>query len=175
MATKKLSKVPTVTVLNASDGIILSVPTIDGGIAQIKLNHLLSLVKTSSRNLALGTLGTQEGSGEKYWVRRYTLAKQPMLGKTYSLSFKNMILPNNNGYGVNIYLWAGNWETTIIIKTGFQGGDGSFSFTIDRPVSADNFRLAFYRDDNPEFSIEEVMLVESNIASEWLPAPEDIL
>lgn len=135
----------------------------------------LNKIKIGGRNLALGTSKDVQGqSGGNFWVRTYTLSEQPQYGETYTLSFKELQLPNNSGYGCNIYLWNDSWTTSIYIVNHFQGGDGRFTFTVDQILSG-NYRLSFYRDDTAGFSIREVKLEKSTIPTDWTPAVEEMI
>lgn len=130
-------------------------------------------VQIGGRNLAIGTSKNEQAqTGGNYFVRFYTLSEQPVNGETYTLSFKGMRLSNNVGYGCNIYLWSGDWNTCVVIKNNFQGGDGEFTFTVNQTLSG-TYHLAFYRDNIAGFLIREVKLEKGNKPTDWTLAPED--
>lgn len=131
-------------------------------------------IQIGGTNLALNTAGTHHFlSG--YWIKEFLITFTPQVGELLTLSWEDLVQPQSGGYGINVFLWAGSWDTAITLIW-MHTGTGRHSVTVQIPsnISSAKYSLMFYSNDSTGGSITNVKLERGNQATSWSPAPEDV-
>ena len=120
-------------------------------------------IQVSSINLANGTRGTTPFGPSGWFVATFLLSVRPKPGEIYTVSWDDMDVPaNESGYGVNLYLWNGDWGQAVGIMDHFQGGPGTATFGVSPNVADTDYYLGFYRDNISKGSVTNPRIVRGN-------------